>query len=55
MSKEDRDDCGIKGREFVQGKDSMMTAKNMSQNFIDHMERAFDNWKPKKRYKIFKA
>ena len=55
MSKEDRDACGMKGREFVQGKDSMMTAKNMSQNFIDHMERAFDNWKPKKRYKIFKA
>ena len=55
MSKEDRDDCGIKGREFVQGKDSMMTAKNMSQNFIDHMERLFDNWKPKKRYSIFKA
>ena len=55
MSKEDRDACGMKGREFVQGKDSMMTAKNMSQNFIDHMERLFDNWQPKKRYSIFKA
>jgi len=55
MGKEGRDACGMKGREFVLGDDSMMTAKNMSQNFIDHMERAFDNWKPKKRYKIYKT
>jgi hypothetical protein len=35
--------------------DSMMSSEAMSQNFIDHMDRAFNNWKPKKRYKIYKA
>ena len=55
MSKEDRDECGRKGHEFVMSDESMMSAKNMSQNFIDHMDTAFDKWKPKKRYKIYKA
>jgi glycosyltransferase involved in cell wall biosynthesis len=52
---EERNRCGIKGHEFVLSDESMMSAKNMSQNFIDHMDTAFDKWKPKKRYKIYKA
>jgi hypothetical protein len=55
MSKEDRDECGKKGHEFVMSDDSMMSGKAMSKNFVDHMNRAFDNWKPRKRYSIFKA
>jgi glycosyltransferase involved in cell wall biosynthesis len=55
MDKEKRDECGKLGHEFVMGDDSMMSAKNMSQNFIDHMDTAFDKWKPRKRYSIFKA
>ena len=35
--------------------DVMMSSEAMSQNFIDHMDGAFDNWKPRKRYSIFKA
>ena len=52
---EKRQKCGMKGHEFVTGDFSMMTAKAMSQNFIDHMETAFDKWTPRKRYSIFKA
>ena len=52
---EERNRCGIKGHEFVLSDESMMSAKNMSQNFIDHMDTAFDKWKPKKRYSIYKA
>jgi len=37
------------------GEDSMMSAKAMSKNFIDHMDTAFDKWKPRKRYNIFKV
>ena len=55
MSKEKRDECGKLGHEFVMSSDSMMSAKSMSQNFIDHMDTAFDKWKPRKRYSIFKA
>ena len=55
MGKDKREECGQKGREFVLSDNSMMTSKHMCQNFIDHMNTAFDNWKPRKRYSIFKA
>jgi hypothetical protein len=55
MGPDKRGECGMKGHEFVTGDFSMMTAKAMSQNFIDHMETAFDKWKPRKRYSIFKV
>ena len=35
--------------------DVMMTGKMMSENFIKHMDRAFEMWKPRKRYNIFKV
>ena len=52
---EKRQECGMKGHEFVMSDDSMMSAKNMSQNFIDHMDTAFDKWKSKKRYTLYKV
>ena len=55
VGSEKRDECGMKGHKFVMSDESMMSAKNMSQNFIDHMDTAFNNWKPRKRYSIFKA
>ena len=55
MDSDKRKECGMKGHEFVTGDFSMMTAKAMSQNFIDHMETAFEKWTPRKRYSIFKA
>ena len=45
----------MKGHEFVMGDDAMMSAKAMCQNFIDHMDTAFEKWTPRKRYTIFKA
>ena len=41
------------GHKYVHDKDIMMTGKMMSQNFIAHMEVAFKNWTPRKRYSIF--
>jgi hypothetical protein len=55
MDSDERRECGMKGNEFVNDERVMMSGKMMSQNFIDHMDRAFDNWKPRKRYSIFKA
>ena len=55
MDSEKRQECGMKGREFVMGDESMMTGKAMSQNFIDHMDVAFEKWKPRKRYSMFKV
>ena len=55
MGTEKRAECGMKGHEFVMGDESMMSAKSMSQNFIDKMDIGFSNWKPRKRFSIFKA
>ena len=55
MGLEKRRECGIKGHEFVMSDDAMMSAKAMCQNFINHMDTAFEKWTPRKRYTIFKA
>ncbi len=55
MGEDERRECGKKGYDFVMRDDVMMASEAMSQNFIDHMDVAFDNWKPRKRYSIFKA
>ena len=55
MGADKRQECGMKGREFVTSDESMMTGKAMSQNFIDHMDTAFENWKPKKRFTLYKT
>ena len=55
MDSEKRKECGMKGYEFVKSDDAMMTAKMMSQNFMDHMDKGFEMWKPRKRYSMFKA
>ena len=52
---EKREEYGLEGHDFVKGNESMMSAKMMSQNFIDHMDNAFDKWSPRKRFSIFKA
>ena len=43
------------GHEFVMSDDAMMSASAMSNLFIEHMDRAFDKWKPRKRFTMFKA
>ena len=55
MDSEKRQECGMKGYEFVMGEESMMTSKNMCQNFINHMDKGFEKWKPRKRYSMFKV
>ena len=55
MDSEKRQECGMKGHEFVMGEESMMTSKNMCQNFINHMDKGFEMWKPRKRYSMFKV
>ena len=54
MSKEERDECGFKGHEFVCSDDAMMSARHMCQLFIDHMNTAFDKWTPREKYEVHK-
>ena len=39
---------------LVTDDESMMSARHMSQLFIDHMDTAFEKWTPRKRYEVFK-
>ena len=50
-----REEYGMEGHKFVMSDESMQSATSMCQNFIDHMDTAFDKWKPRKRYSIYKA
>ena len=52
---EKRQECGMKGHKFVTNDVSMMSSRLMCQNFIDHMDKGFEMWKPRKRYSIFKV
>jgi hypothetical protein len=33
----------------------MMTSKHMGQNTINSIEKLFETWKPKRRFKLFKT
>ena len=55
MSREERDECGFIGHEWVCGDESMMSARAMCGLFIDHMETAFDKWTPRERYEVYKV
>ena len=55
MGDEERTRCGQLGHEFVMSDDAMLSAEAMSNLFIEHMDRAFDKWSPRKRYTIYKA
>jgi glycosyltransferase involved in cell wall biosynthesis len=55
MDAEERQVCGAKGREFVMNEEVGMSGEQMSKNFIRDMNKAFEMWKPRKRYSIFKA
>ena len=53
--KEKRKEYGMKGHDFVMSDQSMMSGTAMSENFIKQMDTAFDKWKSRKRFSIFKA
>ena len=52
---EDRKEFGLKGREWMLKDEVGLSAKNMCDRFIDHMETAWKKWKPRKRFTMYKA
>ena len=51
-SPEERERCGEVGRQWVQGNDARMTAKHLSESFIENIETTFENWKPREKYTL---
>jgi len=53
--KEERVKRGLNGHEFVMSEESMLSVTSMSNNFINHMDKAFEMWKPRKPFSLFKV
>jgi glycosyltransferase involved in cell wall biosynthesis len=51
--KEELKEAGLKGREMFIGEMGLVNT-NMCQTLIDGIEGTFENWKPRKRYELFK-
>jgi glycosyltransferase involved in cell wall biosynthesis len=49
--KEDRDKAALKGREWMLG-DGILSREAMCKTLTDGMEGAFENWKPKEKFKL---
>jgi len=52
---EERKRCGELGREFLSQEDVGMTAIHMCNRFVKDMDTAFEKWKPRKRFTIYKC
>ena len=48
----ERERCGEVGRQWVHSDDARMTAKHLSDGFIEAIETTFKNWKPKEKYTL---
>ena len=49
-----RIECGLEGSEWMKGEESNMSAKHMGKRFIESMDSAFKNWKPKNELVLWK-
>ncbi len=49
---EERERCGELGREFVLSDDAKMTAKHMSDSFIESIDTCLEKWKPREKYTL---
>lgn len=55
LGKEERERRGKLAREWVTSDESMMSAKNMSKNVIEHIDEVLANWKPKPKFELIKV
>ena len=51
MPKEDRDKAALKGRKHFMG-EGLLSREAMCKELVDGMEGAFENWKPKQKFKL---
>ena len=55
MDKESRDACGMAGHDWVCGNESNMSARRMSDRFIECIEECLEKWTPRKRFVMYKV
>ena len=55
MSKEEREERGLAGHEWVLSEESMMSARNMGRNIIKYVDQTFEEFVPRTKYDILKV
>jgi len=55
VGREERKRCGMVGHEWAISDDSMMSGESMCNNFVEHMDKVFEEWKPRKRFSVYKV
>lgn len=55
LGKEERERRGLLAREYVTNPEIGMAASEMSRRFIQDMDGGFKNWKPRKKFGVFKV
>jgi len=55
MSKEEREERGYAGREWVTSEEAMMSARNMGRNVIKYVDQTFEEFVPRTKYDILKV
>ena len=55
MPADERKACGMAGREWVAGEESMMSARRMSERFIECINTCLTKWQPRKKFSLFKV
>jgi hypothetical protein len=54
MSREKRKELGLQGKDFMMQNVIGMQASEMCRRFMQDMETAWQNWKPRKRFELIK-
>ena len=54
MPKEERNVCGMAGHEWVCGNESNMSARKMSERFIECIDDCLEKWTPRKKFTMYK-
>jgi len=55
VPKEERDKRALKGREYMLRDDTNLSAKRMSERFIEDMDTAFEKWTPRNNFDLVEA
>jgi glycosyltransferase involved in cell wall biosynthesis len=55
MPKEERENRGISGRNWVTSDESMMSATNMCKNIVEAIDQTVENFEPRERYNLLKV
>jgi hypothetical protein len=54
MDKEEREEYGMAGHDWVSGNESNMSARRMGDRFIECIDECLEKWTPEKKFTMYK-